>query len=465
MNIRYALIVDDSKTAQLRLKRMLEAYTLEIDTVSSAEEALAYLSYRTPEVIFLDQSMKGMDGIEALKTIKANPTTATIPVIMYTSEKGEVFTGQARALGALDILYKSTLKPDSLEKVLRTLKLDKRDKRLDANQASTSDSDSPTPLNSTTDQADTSSPATMADLEEIRGQIARLFEIHIADVGRQIAKSTQFITKRVSAQKDQTNKQPTEIVIGDVPLNVINEEVSRERQRVSLIANTLLSALLVGLALLGVILVNLYHRLDSMSNQYQTTSDITELNTAHINQLSQQLFEQQSAPLQSRSLLQNQQLLDTLSWAMTANLQFDLNQPPLHESLLTTFQHLLYQLHSLDYQGLIELSINFGNVCLAPNDSGELTLAPSDTPISQCQFRQDLNEDFIASDFLTVQYLQLEQLAQPIREGSILMSVVANGFNQPRVDYPPADSLITAGAWNNVALQNNYVRLNFYSLD
>ena len=115
------LIVDDSKTAQFRLKKMLARFDLDVDTALSAEEALGYLSYQMPSVIFMDHHMEGMDGLEALKIIKANPSTAMIPVIMYTAEQGDVYTGQARALGALDILSKEVIKPSNLERVLSSL--------------------------------------------------------------------------------------------------------------------------------------------------------------------------------------------------------------------------------------------------------------------------------------------------------------------------------------------------------
>src|SRR5690606_39028248 len=102
-------------------RKMLERFDLEVDTVMSAEEALGYLSYRQPAVIFLDHHMEGMDGLEALKIIKSNPGTALIPVIMYTSEQGDVYVGQARALGAIDILGKEVMRYANLEKVLGSL--------------------------------------------------------------------------------------------------------------------------------------------------------------------------------------------------------------------------------------------------------------------------------------------------------------------------------------------------------
>src|SRR5262249_29251730 len=51
-----------------------------------------------------------------------NPATATIPVMMYTSQEGELYVGQARALGAFGVLPKG-LKPIELNQVLKALHL------------------------------------------------------------------------------------------------------------------------------------------------------------------------------------------------------------------------------------------------------------------------------------------------------------------------------------------------------
>ena len=128
MAARRALIVDDSRTAQVRLKKMLLKYQLEVDTAKSAEEALSYLSYQMPSVIFMDHLMEGMDGFEALKIIKSNPDTAMIPIIMYTSKSGDVYVGQARALGAIDVLSKDVIEPANIEKVLRGISILSQDK-------------------------------------------------------------------------------------------------------------------------------------------------------------------------------------------------------------------------------------------------------------------------------------------------------------------------------------------------
>jgi len=112
-----ALIVDDSKSARVVLKRMLEAHELDVDTAESAESALDYLNAHRPDVIFMDHLMPGMNGLEAVTAIRNNPETATIPIMMYTSQKGEVYVGQARALGPVGVLPKQ-VEPVEVSKVL-----------------------------------------------------------------------------------------------------------------------------------------------------------------------------------------------------------------------------------------------------------------------------------------------------------------------------------------------------------
>jgi len=117
-----ALVVDDSKTARNVLKNILETHDLDVETAESAEDAIEYLSDFRPDIIFMDHEMPGMDGLEAVSAIKDNPATATIPIMMYTAQQGELYVGQARALGAIGVLPKQ-LEPVEVSKVLESLRI------------------------------------------------------------------------------------------------------------------------------------------------------------------------------------------------------------------------------------------------------------------------------------------------------------------------------------------------------
>ena len=117
-----ALIVDDSKSARLSLARILQKHSIEVDTAETAELAIEYLGTHRPDAIFMDHMMPGMDGLQAVQAIKNNPRTATIPIMMYTSQEGDVYVGQARALGAIGVLPKQ-IRPQDVTKVLYQLNL------------------------------------------------------------------------------------------------------------------------------------------------------------------------------------------------------------------------------------------------------------------------------------------------------------------------------------------------------
>ncbi len=120
MPVKHALLVDDSKSARLVLRRLLEKNKMDVDLAESAEEALDYLKDHKPDVIFMDHMMPGMDGLEAAKLINDNPDTTRIPVIMCTSKEGEAFTSDAKAHGAMDVICKPP-SPDAVSQVLSIL--------------------------------------------------------------------------------------------------------------------------------------------------------------------------------------------------------------------------------------------------------------------------------------------------------------------------------------------------------
>jgi CheY-like chemotaxis protein len=112
MSAKRALVVDDSKSARAFLARILERHEIAVDAAESAEAAIEYLTRNRPDVIFMDHLMPGMDGFQAVQSIKNNPRTSAIPILMYTSQEGELYAGQARALGAAGVLPKQIKQAD-----------------------------------------------------------------------------------------------------------------------------------------------------------------------------------------------------------------------------------------------------------------------------------------------------------------------------------------------------------------
>jgi signal transduction histidine kinase len=79
------LIVEDSKTQALKLRRLLESHGYEVVAAGHGGEALAILATRRPTLIITDINMPEMDGYELCVRIKDDPHLKALPVILLTS--------------------------------------------------------------------------------------------------------------------------------------------------------------------------------------------------------------------------------------------------------------------------------------------------------------------------------------------------------------------------------------------
>jgi len=102
------LLVDDSKSARYALRLQLQRHGALVDTAESAEAALEKVKEKRPDAVFMDHTMPGMNGFEALEVLKSDPKTADIPVVMCTSNEDPELVAQAKRKGAVGILSKAT---------------------------------------------------------------------------------------------------------------------------------------------------------------------------------------------------------------------------------------------------------------------------------------------------------------------------------------------------------------------
>ncbi len=94
------LIVDDEPHIQRLIVLSLKKLGCEILTANDGSKALALAASEQPALIVMDVTMPELDGISALKQLKADPTTAKIPVVMLTSRGQVLVREQARYCGA-----------------------------------------------------------------------------------------------------------------------------------------------------------------------------------------------------------------------------------------------------------------------------------------------------------------------------------------------------------------------------
>ena len=105
--VKQAFLVDDSKSARIVLSRLLKKNGFdEVQMAESGEEALEQLKTSTPDAIFVDFLMDGMDGLETITEIKKDPRFSATPVVMCTANEGDEYVRAAVDHGALGILAK-----------------------------------------------------------------------------------------------------------------------------------------------------------------------------------------------------------------------------------------------------------------------------------------------------------------------------------------------------------------------
>lgn len=123
----FVLCVDDEVDNLEILEIHLKKNGLDYKTCISGDAALEYLADNGHKVdaILLDIMMPGIDGIEVLKLVKANPKLKHIPTIMQTAVSGEKKTIEGIEAGA----YYYITKPYSSPVLMSILKAAIREKR------------------------------------------------------------------------------------------------------------------------------------------------------------------------------------------------------------------------------------------------------------------------------------------------------------------------------------------------
>ncbi len=91
------LIVDDEPHIRLLLEQTLdelEDHDIELTTATNGQEALDAVAAGAPDLILLDVMMPLVNGFDVCRTLKGDPETRSIPIMMLTA-KGQDLDRQA----------------------------------------------------------------------------------------------------------------------------------------------------------------------------------------------------------------------------------------------------------------------------------------------------------------------------------------------------------------------------------
>jgi CheY-like chemotaxis protein len=470
-----ALIVDDSRSARVILSRMLEQHGMTVDTAESAEQALEYLQQSRPDVIFMDHLMPGMDGFQAVQAIKGDPQTAMIPLMMYTSQEGELYVSQARALGAIGVLPK-TVRPVDVSRVLYQLRLlpERRTQRsalfdgsatmphLAAADAIESMATvaalggsaaaapalgplgSPSPLAATTGM--TVPPALFAEMQAgLRQSTQQLVKDQLGEQRRFVLATFEAFARRLSNEiKEGVARMPVAPTIEpSIPPPPV-----RQWWPVTLTALcSVLPALVLGW---------LYWQ------TFQTNQ-----------QLSGELAKSQAASAAAQAAVAASAVAAMPAAALPAAAAVDgrggppsgplateyvpYGETPLANARLDRLRGLAATLEAQKFKGRIRVEAFVGDFCLTGNAGEGYSVADADLAAQKCDLVGNPFEDALSpAQHQSVDFANFVATLRQRTGGAIVVDVVKAG-RRSQLAYPEQGEKATAGEWNTIAAQNNRV--------
>ena len=441
-----ALVVDDSKSARIILSRMLEKYDIEVDMAESAEQAIDYLNRHRPDAIFMDQLMPGMDGLQAVKAIKDNPRTATIPIMMYTSQEGELYVSQARALGAMGVLPKQ-VRPVDVSKVLYELHLlaDRRDTEQPAL----------TPIELETPATAIAPPEliTRPGGPDAGHRIDALLRDQSSDLRRFIVAGMDSLATRI---------------VGDLRATLPNSRAAPEslppimppapRDRIPWPALTIAACCgTIGFAILAMLARGELARVRADAAALSATNAELTRSRQELADTVKDLSNALAAgpPPGSLSASGTSQLplrIETVPYG----------EMPLDRSRLDVLRDLLSKLEAQSARGVVRITSYAGLFCLSGNATDGYLPAASTLPLAKCDLIGNPSED--SSFAQQRQSLAFANLTAGVRQrtaGAISVAIETSSNVRPSAAYPVRSDTLTAGDWNKVAAANNRVEFSF----
>jgi CheY-like chemotaxis protein len=117
----HVLLVEDSRTQALRFQLELISYGLNVSLATSGNSGLEAARSLLPDAIVLDVELPEMDGYNVCRTLKSDPRTHHIPVVMLTSREQADAVVTGIRVGAADYIPKDSFAEYNLVEALRQL--------------------------------------------------------------------------------------------------------------------------------------------------------------------------------------------------------------------------------------------------------------------------------------------------------------------------------------------------------
>ena len=127
------LLVDDNADMRDYLKRLL-TQRWQVETAANGAIALNRIQQQLPDLVLTDVMMPEIDGFQLLKTLRADPITQSIPIILLSARAGEESTVEGLEAGADDYLIKPFSARELIARVETQLQMARLRQELSANR-------------------------------------------------------------------------------------------------------------------------------------------------------------------------------------------------------------------------------------------------------------------------------------------------------------------------------------------
>ncbi|NLA05914.1 MAG: response regulator [Firmicutes bacterium] len=108
------------------VRTCLDAVGYEVEVAENGEEAMELIEQGHPDLILLDLMLPKVNGYEVLESLKTDPGTGSIPVVVLTAKAEEEDRLRATELGA-DAYMTKPFRPQELWDVLKKFLPDEED--------------------------------------------------------------------------------------------------------------------------------------------------------------------------------------------------------------------------------------------------------------------------------------------------------------------------------------------------
>jgi CheY-like chemotaxis protein len=112
------LVAEDSTDIRGLWRMWLTFSGFEVDEASNGAEAVSLARSRPPDLVRMDLYMPVMDGVETIKALRADPSTAGVPIIVITAQGTDESMQRAAEAGA-DAYVAKPVMPDELLQHMR----------------------------------------------------------------------------------------------------------------------------------------------------------------------------------------------------------------------------------------------------------------------------------------------------------------------------------------------------------